>query len=241
MKKLSFLFSVAVFFLCACADKYAVTYSLDPPGTLDIKNKQVVTVRDLVDRRPFQERVGPSIPEDGAFYSEDGCLEEPMAKALTDLLQLELSNAGLEVVDSANYTPGRDRNVRIAGEIYHAYVMGVPEATVSDDSLWKRMRYTVRVAVRIDMVDTISEKRVMARKYEWKDSFVIRHAMQDYLAAKEGKDKNYLEAGDAYCMQLLNDAVKKVLVQARRDIVAQMTPDKGVLPTIEGLEMSDEL
>ena len=64
----------------------------------------------------------------------------------------------------------------------------------------------------------------------------------DFEAVKEGKDKNYLEAGDAYCMQLLNDAVKKVLVQARRDIIVQMSPDSGTLPTsIEGLEMTDEM
>ena len=120
--------------------------------------------------------------------------------------------------------------------------MGTPESTVSDDNLWKRMRYTVRVAVRVDMIDTLAEKRVMARKYEYKDSFVIRHAMQDFEAVKEGKDKNYLEAGDAYCMQLFNDAVKKVLVQARRDIIVQMSPDIGNMPaSIEGLEMTDEL
>ncbi|MBR5623752.1 hypothetical protein IKW72_01925 [bacterium] len=233
---------LAALFLCACADKYAVTYVLDPPGNLDLRNKVTVTVRDLIDRRPSQERVGPADPLDGAFYSEDGVLEEPLYVSLTRLLQLELSNAGLDVVDSANYTPGQERSVRVAGEIYHAYVMGVPESPVSDDKLWKRMRYTVRVAVRVDMVDTLQEKRVMARKYEFRDSFVIRHAMQDFEAVKEGKDKNYLEAGDAYCMQLLNDAVKKVLVQARRDIIVQMSPDVGDLPTsIEGLEMTDEL
>ena len=232
---------LAALILCACADKYAVTYVLDPPGDLDIKNKVTVTVRDLIDRRPFQERVGPNDPIDGAFYSEDGVLEEPLSESMTRLLQLELSNAGLDVVDSANYVPGTERSVRVAGEIYHAFVMGVPESTVSDDNLWKRMRYTVRVAVRVDMIDTMAEKRVMARKYEYRDSFVIRHAMQDFEAVKEGKDKNYLEAGDAYCMQLFNDAVKKVLVQARRDILTQMTPEMGELPTIEGLEMTDEL
>ena len=241
MRKL-FLAILASLFLCACADKYAVTYAMDPPGDLDIRNKVTVTVRDLVDRRPSQERVGPADPLDGAFYSEDGVLEEPLSESITRLLQLELSNAGLDVVDSANYVPGTERSVRVAGEIYHAYVMGTPESTVSDDNLWKRMRYTVRVAVRVDMIDTLAEKRVMARKYEYKDSFVIRHAMQDFEAVKEGKDKNYLEAGDAYCMQLFNDAVKKVLVQARRDIIVQMSPDIGNMPaSIEGLEMTDEL
>ncbi len=149
------LIILAALFLCACADKYAVTYVLDPPGNLDLKNKVTVTVRDLIDRRPSQERVGPAEPLDGAFYSEDGVLEEPLSDSLTRLLQLELSNAGLDVVDSANYTPGQERTVRVAGEIYHAFVMAVPESPVSDDKLWKRMRYTVRVAVRVDMIDTL--------------------------------------------------------------------------------------
>ena len=43
MSKL-FLTILASLFLCACADKYAVTYVLDPPGDLDIKNKVTVTV-----------------------------------------------------------------------------------------------------------------------------------------------------------------------------------------------------
>lgn len=241
VKANALLACLALLFLGACADKYAITYALDPPGNLNVQNKEIVTVRTLVDRRPSQERVGPDLPEDGAFYSEDGVLETPMDRALTDLLQLELSNAGLEVVESDNYVPGQSRTVRIGGEIIHAFVMGVPEVPVGSDNLWKRMRYTFKVTIRVDMVDTLAQKRVMARKYQYSDSFVIRHAMQDYIAAQKGKEKNSVEAGDAYCMQLLNDAIKKVLVQARRDVVAQMTPEAGDLPTLDGLEMTDEL
>jgi hypothetical protein len=94
-------------------------------------------------------------------------------------------------------------------------------------TLWRRERFTVKVSINIEMIDTLQDKRIMERTFTSKDSFILRTDMIDAVAYETGietKELHWQTAGNEYCIQLLNEHLKRVLVDARNVIVRQLTP-----------------
>lgn len=226
------LFAVVV--LCAgCAGPYAVGYAVDPLEGPPVKLKTPVLVRTLADRRPAAERIDPPEAAQYRFFSSDKSFKEPVDESITRMLQLELANAGLEVAAEGNHLLGDKPYIRISGDIVHFFVSrrSLPIATIQDkvNTLWLREQYTVRVEIRIDMIDTRSGKQVMSRRYTSSDSFAQRSEMIDVKAYNKDprgniESKRWQVAADDYAVQLLNEHLKRTLVQARKDIVLLLTP-----------------
>ncbi|MCX7848345.1 MAG: hypothetical protein N2595_09995 [bacterium] len=219
--------------MVGCAGPYAIGYAIDPLEGPPVKLKTPVLVRTLADRRPAVERIDPPEAEGYRFFSSDKCFREPVDVSITRMLQLELANAGLEVAAEGNHLLGDKPYIRITGDILHFFVSRrpLPIATIQDkvNTLWLREQYTVRVELRIEMIDTRSGKQVMSRRYISSDSFAQRSEMLDvkgYLEDPRGdlQRKRWRVAGDEYAVQLLNEHLKRALVQARKDIVLLLTP-----------------
>ena len=220
--------------LCGCSGPHAVGYAIDPLDGPPVKYKTPVLVRPFEDRRPYNERYEPDKALDTfQFYSSDKQFKELPAPAVTRAFQLELANAGVEVADEGNHLLGQKPYLRVAGEVLHFLVTraDVPVPTLQNNvnTLWRREQYSVRVAVRITMIDTKSEQKVMQRVYTSNDSFAQRSSMIDvkgYEQDEKGEiDKaKWKVAGDEYCIELLNKHLKIVLVQARKDFTTLLTP-----------------
>jgi len=219
--------------LGGCAGPYAIGYAVDPLDGPPIKLKTPVLVRTLADRRPAAERFDPPEAAHYRFYSADKLFKEPVDVSITRMLQLELANAGLEVAAEGNHLLGDKPYIRISGDILHFFVSrrSLPIATIQDkvNTLWLREQYTVRVEIRIDMIDTRSGKQVMSRRYTSSDSFAQRSEMLDVKAYNKDprgdiQSKRWQVAADDYAVQLLNEHLKRTLVQARKDIVLLLTP-----------------
>jgi len=156
---------------------------------------------------------------------------DPVDKSITKAFQIELANAGFEVADAGNFIIGEKPYIRIAGDILHFYVSRkeLPLNTIKqgEKTLWRKNQYTVRVTIRIKVIDAKSRKLVMKRTYTSSDTFTLRSEMIDVKAYTEGKPiekSKWQVAGDDYSIQLLNKNLKNVLVQARKDIVKLLSP-----------------
>ena len=139
----------------------------------------------------------------------------------------------MEVADEGNHLLGQKPYLRVTGELLHFLVTraDVPVPTLQNkvNTLWRREQYSVRVGLRITMIDTKSEKKVMQRVYTSSDSFTQRSSMIDVKQYEQDATHNidkakWTVAGDDYCIQLLNKHLKIVLVQARNDITKLLTP-----------------
>lgn len=223
----------AALLLSGCAGPHAIGYAVDPLDGPPVKLKTPVLVRTLADRRPAAERFDPAEAAEYRFFSADKLFKEPVDESITRMLQLELANAGLEVAAEGNHLLGDKPYIRISGDMLHFFVSRrrLPIATMQDkvNTLWLREQYTVRVEIRIDMIDTRSEKQVMSRRYTSSDSFAQRSEMLDVKAYNNDprgdiESKRWQVAADDYAVQLLNEHLKRTLVQARKDIVLLLTP-----------------
>lgn len=243
-----------LFLTTGCATRYSLGYALDPLDGPPVKYKTPVLVRTLADRRPVNERFEPLNSEDFRFHSIDRSFKEPVAMSITRALQLELANSGVEVADAGNFIPGEKPYLRILGDILSFVVtrQEIPVDTMQYNvkTLWRRERFTVKVVLNIEMIDTLQEKRIMERTFTSKDSFILRTDMIDAVAYKTGidtKELHWQTAGNEYCIQLLNEHLKRVLVKARNDIVRQLTPGvpapKSELPSLDmdGLSLDAEI
>jgi hypothetical protein len=210
-----------------------IGYAVDPLDGPPVKFRTPVQVRELGDRRPAEERFEPAEAEEFAFYSRDRTFNEPVAEAVTRMLQVELANAGIEVTDQANYLVGQKPYLRIAGDILHFHVTRkqLPLDTMQEgvNTLWRREQFAVRVSVRIKMIDAKSRKLVMRRVYTSSDAAAVRSVMIDVQSPKDDDDKEvevqaWQMAGDEAAAQLLNQHLKNVLVRVRQDVVRQLTP-----------------
>lgn len=218
--------------LASCAGPYAIGYAVDPLEGPPVKLKTPVLVRTLADRRPAVERIDPPEAEGYRFFSSDKSFKEPVDVSITRMLQLELANAGLEVAAEGNHLLGDKPYIRVTGDILHFFVSRkpLPIATIQDkvNTLWLREQYTVKVELRIEVIDTRSGKLVMSRRYTSSDSFAQRSEMLDVKALREGRGeaqkKRWQVAGDEYAIQLLNEHLKRTLVQVRKDLVLLLTP-----------------
>ena len=237
---------VTLLFLPAgCTSRYSIGYALDPLDGPPVKFKTPVLVRTLSDRRPVSERFEPAEKEDYRYHSIDRSFREPVSLAITRALQLELANAGVEVADAGNFIIGEKPDLRILGNILNFVVtrQEIPVDTMQHDvkTLWRRERFTVKASIQIEMIDTIQEKRIMARTFTSTDSFILRTDMIDavaYTTGIETKELHWQTAGNEYCVQLLNEHLKRVLVMARNNIVRQLTP--GVPSPESNLQFLDE-
>jgi hypothetical protein len=218
---------------CGCAGPYAVGYAIDPVEGPPIKYNTPVLVRPFADQRPRLERFEPADAGQYSFYSSDIWFKEDVAASITRAFQHELANAGIEVAAEGNHLLGNKPYLRLTAEVVHFIVTRkpVPVATMQDkvDTLWLRDQFSVRVALRVNLIDTKSEKKVMQRYYESSDSFTQRAGMIDVEQYKPGsatppKKTDSKTADNDYCIQLLNKHLKIVLVQARQDIVQLLTP-----------------
>jgi len=236
---LSVTFVVSLLFLSAgCATRYSVGYALDPLDGPPVKFKTPVLVRTLADLRPVNERFEPLNIEDFRYHSVNRSFKEPVAKSITRALQLELANAGVEVADAGNFIIGEKPYLRVVGKILNFVVtrQEVPVDTMQHGvkTLWGRERFTVKVSIHVEMIDTLQEKRIMARTFTSSDSIILRSDMIDSVAYETGidtKELHWQTAGNEYCIQLLNEHLKRVLVEARNVIVRQLTPGAPVPET----------
>ena len=222
----------ATLLLAGCAGTHAVGYSLDPLGGEPVKIRTPVMVREIADRRPPDERFEPAEAKDFVFYSSDKVFTEPVAVSVTRMLQLELANSGVEVADQGNHLIGSKPHIRVYGDLLHFQVTckEVPIDTLQYKvkTLWRRQQYSVRVSLHLHMVDGLTGKTVMSRVYNSSDSAPLRSEMIDVKAVQEEGvplDKaRWQVAGENSCVELLNDHLKRVLVEARNTIVKQLTP-----------------
>lgn len=226
-----FITGVAALFLGSCAGPYSIGYPIDPLETSQIKYATPVLVRNFADRRPVNERFYDDQNEHYDFFSLDKDFVDPVDKSITKAFQIELANAGFEVADAGNFIIGEKPYIRIAGDILHFYVSRkeLPLNTIKqgEKTLWRKNQYTVRVTIRIKVIDAKSRKLVMKRTYTSSDTFTLRSEMIDVKAYTEGKPiekSKWQVAGDDYSIQLLNKNLKNVLVQARKDIVKLLSP-----------------
>ncbi|MCX7004486.1 MAG: hypothetical protein NTV22_14610 [bacterium] len=221
--------------LCGCGSgTHMVGYAIDPLDGPPLKFQTPVLVRPFEDRRPYDECYEPdSAGELYQFYSSDKQFKEPPAPAVKRAFELELANAGVEVADEGNHLLGQKPYLRVTGELLHFLVTraDVPVPTLQNkvNTLWRREQYSVRVGLRITMIDTKSEKKVMQRVYSSNDSFTQRSSMIDVKQYEQDATRSidkakWTVAGDDYCIQLLNKHLKIVLVQARTDITTLLTP-----------------
>ena len=231
-KAISFITAfAATVILLSCAGPYTVGYPIDPLENSQIKYATPVLVRNFVDRRPVRERFFDDQDEEYDFFSLDKDFSEPIDKSITRAFQIELANAGFEVADAGNYIIGEKPYIRISGDLIHFFVSRkeLPISTLKhgEKTLWRKNQYNVRVTIRIEVIDAKSRKSVMKRVYTSGDSFTLRAEMIDVKAYTENKpieDSKWQSAGDDYSIQLLNQNLKNVLVQARRDIVKLLSP-----------------
>jgi len=231
-QRLTAAVAVLALALAGCSGPHTIGYSLDPLEGPPVKFSTPVLVRTFADRRPVDERYEPDDAVDFRFYSSDWSFKEPVDKAVTRALQLELANSGIEVADAGNFLLGRKPHIRVSGDILHFHVsrreMPVDTLQHNVKTLWRRERYSVRVSLRIKVIDAKLRKLVMKRVYTSGDSFPLRSEMIDVKAYASGKpieDARWQGAGDDYCVQLLNDHLKRILVQVRQDIIRLLTPE----------------
>ena len=182
---------IAALFLASCAGPYSIGYPLDPLETAQIKYATPVLVRNFADRRPVKERFYDDQNEQFDFFSLDKDFTEPVDKSITKAFQIELANAGFEVADAGNFIIGEKPYIRISGDILHFYVSRkeLPLNTIKqgEKTLWRKNQYTVRVTIRIKVIDAKSRKLVMKRTYTSSDTFTLRSEMIDVKAYTENK------------------------------------------------------
>jgi len=228
----------ALLMLGGCAGPYTIGYARDPLEGPPSKFATPVLVRPFSDLRPRGEREDTREANKFAFWSCDKMFSEDIDAAITKAFQLELANAGIEVADEGNHIIGQKPTLRIRGDVCHFQVTRatLPVLTLQDktDTLWQRCQYNVRVAIRIELIDTLGERVAMRRVYTSSDSFAQRSSMTD---VKNPKAAQWKEAGDAYCIQLLNEHLKRAMVQVRKDLVKLLTPDahEPGLPSVPDL------
>lgn len=217
--------------LSGCGTKYAVGYPVHPHGGEPVTYTTPIMIRQFADRRPHNERREPVEARDFRFYSRDIDFKEPVARSITRAFKLELANAGFEVADAKNYIVGDKPHLRISGDIVHFHVSrkAVPIETLQYDvdTLWRRERFTVRVGIRIRVIDALAERVVIQRLYESSDSFIMRTDMIDAADVVDGgapDDSQWKVADNQFAIDILNEHLKRVLVQARRDLVRLMAP-----------------
>lgn len=225
------LLSIPALLLCGCAGNYAVGYPIQPYGGDPVTYTTPIMVREFADRRPIEEKYEPEEAEEYRFYSRDIDFKDPVQESITRAFQLELANAGFEVADSENHIIGSKPFLRISGDILHFNVTRklVPIDTMQHDvdTLWRRERYTVKVAVRLRIIDAKARRKVMQRVYESSDSAIMRSEMidaRDYASGTPMEEAQWEMADNQFCIDMLNEHLKRVLVRARRDIVALMAP-----------------
>ncbi len=226
-----FLLGITAVLFCGCAGEYAVGYPVQPYGGEPVTYTTPIMVRELADRRPIDEKYEPADAEEYRFYSRDIDFKESVEESITRALQLELANAGFEVADSENHIIGSKPFLRISGDILHFNVTRklVPIDTLQHeiDTLWRRERYTVKVAVRLRIIDAKARRKIMQRVYESSDSALMRSEMIDarqYASGVAMDDAHWEMADNQFCIDMLNEHLKRVLVRARRDVVALMAP-----------------
>ena len=230
----------AAVILGGCAGPYVIGYLPDPLEGPPVKFKTPVMVRTFDDRRPVSERFEPDEAAEFRFYSCDKQFKEPVTDGITRALQQELAGAGIEVADAGNFIPGKKPYLRIIGDILHFVVTRreVPIDTLQHgvETLWRREQFSVRVVINVEMIDTLQKKVVMNRVYTSKDSFILRSDMIDakaYLSGEPTDELHWQTAADEYCIDLLNNHLKQVMVKVRNDVVRLLTPE----PKVTDLEL----
>jgi len=224
--------------LGGCAGPYTIGYARDPLEGPPSKFSYPILVRPFSDLRPHGERVDTREANTYAFWSCDKMFTEDVDAAITKALQLELANAGIEVADEGNHIIGKKPHLRLRGDVCHFQVTRatLPVSTLQEktDTLWQRGQYNVRIGIRITVIDTDGEKLSMRRMYTSSDSFAQRTGMTD---VKNPNEAQWKEAGDAYCIQLLNEHLKRIMVQVRKDIIKLVSPEEHEpgLPSVPDL------
>ena len=221
---------IAAVITTSCSGPHVIGYSIDPLEGLPIKYATPVLVRNFADKRPVRERFSSDETEDFDFYSLDKDFKIPVDKSITKSFQIELANTGFEVADPGNFIIGEKPHIRIKGYILHFNVIRqkLPDTPQHGKvTLWKRQQFTILISIKIKVINAKARKLIMERTYTSNDSFAMRSEMIDIKAYTEGKPiekSKWQIAGDDYAVQLLNDHLKRVLVQARQDIVKMLSP-----------------
>ena len=227
---LKFIFSILllVFLIAGCAGPHSIGYPINTLGGPLIRYETPIQVRTFADRRPYFERHQPEAVTNYTFFSSDNVFNEPVADGITRAMQLELANAGIEVADSRNHIVGSKPYLRISGDILHYNITRkdmLEEAPgIGKTTLWLPEQYTVNVSIRIKVVDGRNRKLNMQRVYNSTDTVTLRSKMIDYAAYKEKPEERlkWKKAGDDYFIRILNDHLKYVLANARKDVIKQL-------------------
>lgn len=224
--------NLTIILLCVlffgCSGPHSIGYPINTLGGPQIRYTTPVQVRTLADRRPFFERQPTDAVTNYTFYTTDADFNEPVADGITRAMQLELANAGVEVADSRNHIIGSKPYLRISGDILHYNItrkdMLEEASDIGKKTLWLPEQYTVKVAVRIKIIDGKTRALVLQRLYKSSDTVTLRSKMMDYKAYKEDPEKSlqWKKAGDEYFIEILNDHLKYVLAEARNDIIKQL-------------------
>ncbi len=238
--------ALATVFLGGCAGPYSIGYACDPLEGPPVKFKTPLLVRQFSDCRPLEERTDTPAAANYSFWSCDKLFRQDVADAITRCFQLELANTGIEVADEANHLIGNKPYIRVTGDLYHFQVTraDLPVSSVQDKvtTLWRNNQYQIRISFRISVIDTASEKVVMRRVYTSNDTFDQRSDMIDVKAYEKDathdlEKARWKVAGDDYCIQLLNEHLKRTMVQVRKDIVWLLTPaGEATAPKMPALE-----
>ncbi len=228
MLKTFFAILTLGFLIAGCAGPHSIGYPINTLGGPEIRFETPIQVRTFADRRPYFERHQPEAVTNYTFFSSDNVFNEPVADGITRAMLLELANAGIEVADSRNHIVGSKPYLRISGDILHYNItrkdMLEDAPDVGKNTLWLPEQYTVKVSIRIKIVDGRTRKLNMQRIYNSSDTVTLRSKMVDYKAFKENPDKKlkWKKAGDDYFITILNDHLKYVLANARRDVIKQL-------------------
>jgi len=230
MKFFNIILFLTVGMLASCAGPHKIMYQLDTLDDARVKFNTRILVRALIDRRPVNQRKEPRDIGNATFYLGDKHFAEPVDQAISRCLRLELANAGIEVVDPANQIPGNPTNVRVDGDILDFHVTRAPAPSGLSPvlSVWKNERFTFKVRIRIEMIDTRQHKSIMEKEYSYSDSIVLRSEMMDVQNSTRSNTKTWETAGEELAIQYLNNALKVVMTSIRQDIVQQITPNAPV-------------
>ncbi len=216
------------FLFAGCSGPHSIGYPINTLGGSEIRYETPVQVRTFVDRRPYFERHQPEAVTNYTFFSSDDVFNEPVADGITRAMQLELANAGVEVADSRNHIVGSKPYLRVSGDILHYNITRKDKLEDAPDigkkTLWLPEQYTVNISIRLKIVDGRTRKLNMQRVYNSSDTVTLRSKMMDYKAYKENPEKSlkWKKADDGYFIRILNDHMKYVLVNARKDIIKQL-------------------